>query len=230
MDALAIASLAMQDDLQRVNSISQNLANVSTTGYKREIPVSGRFDQHLRQAGAPSLAHDHSSGTLRTSASTLDLAIDGPGYFEVQTEHGLAYTRAGSLHVDARSRLVTAGGAVLNGVGGELVVTNAPLSIDPQGQVQQGERSVGQIKVVRFSNPDALVAIGNGLYGAGQAAIDQHQSGGQVRAGYLENANVSSAREMVHLSETMRHFEAMQKIIQGHDDAFDKAVRKLGDF
>jgi len=237
LDALSIAAVAMQNDLSRLNSISRNLANVVTPGYKREIPVSRMFADHVEDAagGSRNLASamaaiDPSAGTLRETGNPLDLAIEGDGYFEVATSTGLVYTRQGRMRVDTSGRFVTEQGFPLTGVGGEISVAGTSVTIDRDGQVKQGDRIAGRLKLVRFANPGELTPLGNGLFGQGGARIADTEATGMVRAGYQENSNVNSAQEMVKLSETVRHFEAMQKVMQGYDDAFERAIHKLGDF
>ena len=241
MDALSIVSIGMQDDLQRLSSISQNLANVTTPAYKREIAVTRSFDSHMEQARAAdgkgvvqqqanTVALDMSHGALRYTGNPLDLAIEGDGYFEVMTDKGPVYTRRGTLHIDTRGRIVTEQGNPLMGVGGELIVSGTSVTIDRNGEVRQADRQVGQVKLVRFANPNSLVALGNELFAQGSARLADTGTDGTIRAGYQEGSNVSSPQEMVRLTETVRHFEAMQKIMQGYDDAFEKALHKLGDF
>lgn len=241
MDALTIAAISMQDDLMRANSISQNLANVMTPGYKRVIP----FSQHMEMEGAASLSAavptslntpggqpviDPGPGMLRHTGNALDVAIEGNGYFEVMTEGGAAYTRFGTLHVEASGRLVTAQGYPLMGVGGELSVSESNVTIERNGEVRQGDRLVGQLKTVRFANPENMVALGNGIFGQGGARLADTRADAVVRSGYLESSNVSSPREMIRLTETLRHFESMQKVFQGYDEVMSKAIQKLGEF
>jgi flagellar basal-body rod protein FlgF len=240
VDVLAIIGAAMQDDLQRLSSASQNLANLSTAGYKREIHVPRGFDVHLQEASSAStgrapvtaseVVRDWRPGLLSPTGNRLDLAIDGEGYFEVMTERGVAYTRQGNVHIDARGRLVTAQDAVLMGENGELRVTNAPLTVQENGDVVQEGHTVGHIKLQRFANPQDMVALGSGMYSQGGAHVADSGAAGRVRAGYQENPNVNSTQEMVHLMETMRHFEALQRATQAYDGAVQKAIHKLGEF
>jgi flagellar basal body rod protein FlgG len=233
---MTIAGIGMQNDLQRMNSIGQNLANVLTSGYKREIPVTKSFDSHVQEAsGAAAVTDaptvDTTAGALRATANPLDVAIDGDGFFEVMTEQGPAYTRQGAFRTDVSGRLVTAQGLAVMGTGGEITLpTGLPVTIERNGDVRQADRIIGRIKLVHFENAQALSAIGNGLFSQGGAQFAESAASGVVRAGYQESSNVNSSQEMVRLTETMRHFEAMQKIMQGYDDSFDKAVRKLGEF
>jgi flagellar basal body rod protein FlgG len=116
------------------------------------------------------------------------------------------------------------------GVSGELVISGTTAQIDRNGEVREDDRVMGQIKLVRFSDPQDMVSLGNGAFYQGSARLADAGVDGNIRAGYLENSNVNSPQEMVRLTETLRHFEAMQKIMQGYDDAFEKALHKLGDF
>jgi flagellar basal-body rod protein FlgF len=237
LDAMTIASVAMQDDLQRMNSISQNLANVTTPGYKREIATTAPFAGHVEQAlgrgttaGTRAVVIDPRVGTLRQTGNPLDLAIDGEGYFELASEEGPAYTRQGAMHVDGRGVLVSESGLPVMGLGGEVALGAAAMTINPQGEIHQGERVVAQLKLVRFANAEALTPIGRGLYRQGTARLGDAATVGKLRTGYQENSNVNSAHEMVLLTETVRHFESMQKVMQGYNDAYETAIRKLGEF
>jgi flagellar basal-body rod protein FlgF len=245
MDALTIAGLSMQNDFIRLNTISQNLANVLTAGYKREIPVSRTFTSYINQITGPDTVAseaqlmnqeqvmlDASAGTLRFTSNPLDVAIDGDGFMEVVTDHGVAYTRQGNLRVDARGHLITGQGFPIMGLAGEITVSGAAIKINNNGEVTQDERVVGQIKLTRFANPNELVPLGNGLFDQGGARPADGAAGqnGTLKTGYQENSNVSSPQEMIRLTETVRHFESMQRIMQNYNDVMEKAISKLGDF
>ncbi len=243
MDAATIAAIGMQNDQLRLEAISQNVANVLTPGYKKQIVTGASFAEQVKgiveqartgqapmQGTMPSIAIDPRAGTLRVSSNPNDLAIDGDGYFEVATDHGPAYTRQATLRADVKGRLVGVQELPLMGVGGEMNVTSAPMAVAPNGDIRQGDRTVGRLKLVRFANPEALLPIGNGMYVQGKAQLAKTGVDGSFRSGFQENSNVSSPEEMVRLTETVRHFEALQKIIQGQDEALEKTMRKLGDF
>lgn len=243
MSATTIAAIGMQNDLARMDTISHNLANVLTPGYKKQISVSRAFSAQMDEGlaganpssakpatSAPTIALDASAGTLRYTNNPHDVAIDGEGFFEIAGPDGLAYTRQGNLRADAQGRLVGAQGLPVMGMGGEIMVTNAPITVDANGDVRQGDRLAGRLKVVRFANPGALTPAGGGMYTSANARLAEAGKDGTVKAGYLENSNVNSPQEMVRMTETVRHFEALQKIMQGYDEALDKTFRKLGEF
>jgi flagellar basal body rod protein FlgG len=236
MDLMAIAASGMRQDLQRVETISQNMANVLTPGYKKQIVQGTTFAQQVdgglaRAPDAPalSLSIDPAPGTLRYTGNPQQVAIDGAEFFEIAGKNGPAYTREGSFHTDVRGRLVGEHGFPVMGTGGEIVLQGA-YTIDANGDVRQGDRVAGRLKLVRFSNPEALVPQGGAMYAQGGALATESVNAPSLRIGYQENSNVSSPQEMVRLTEAVRHFEALQKIMQGYDDSLEKTIRKLGEF
>ncbi len=238
MDLMAIASTGMQGDLARMESISHNTANVLTPGFKRQIAVTSSFAAHLgtgarssaQSSGAPArTVLDLSSGVLRPTGNPHDVAIEGPGFFEIMTAAGVAYTKAGSLRTDLQGRLVTLQDAPVASIGGELRLASTPFTIAPNGNVIQDGRVAGRLKLVQFTHPDALVPVGNGIYQAGSSETLEAKTS-SLRIGFLEGSNVSSPQEMVRLTETVRHFESLQRLVQGYDETLEKTIRKLGEF
>jgi flagellar basal body rod protein FlgG len=243
MDLTSVAAVAMQNDQLRLESISQNIANVLTPGYKKQTVATSAFEVQMSAVqagralrlnaipGAPArLSIDAAAGALRSTGSLQDIAIEGPAFFEVQSPNGPAYSRQGALKVDLQGRLVGPHGMPVMGEGGEISLTGAPFRIAANGDVIQGERVAGRIKRVRFEHAHLLQPQGNGLYLQGAAVMAEPRSSEPLRPGFLENSNVSSPQEMVRLNETVRHFEALQRIVQGHDESLENAIRKLGDF
>jgi flagellar basal-body rod protein FlgF len=235
IDALTAASGSMAQDIARLSTISQNLTNTTTPAYKREVP----FEQALQRAGAEEAyglpaaqasAVDQRHGTLRFTGNPLDLALDGDGFFEVQTESGMAYTRRGDFRVDANGRLVTQGGQLVQGLGGPLQLSTAAPTIERDGRILDGEKLIGQLKLVSFGHPEQLTRTGGGLFQAAEAPTVLSDGATKVRQSHLEASNVNVASEMVKLVETMRHFEATQKVVQGVDEMMERALRKLGEF
>ena len=243
MDVMAIASIGMQADLARMESISHNTANALTPGYKRQVSVSSGFSVELSAAGSalklhaqspldrlPSVAIDPAAGALRPTGLATDVAIEGPGFFEVNTPDGIAYTRQGNLRADSQGKLVTGNNFTIGGAGGALRVTNAPFSVSPAGDITQDGRVIGRLKVVHFASPQNMIPRGAGLYVPGTAQQQENQPAAALRIGFLEGSNVNTPHEMVRLTETVRHFESLQKIVQGYDESLEKTIRKLGEF
>jgi flagellar basal-body rod protein FlgF len=235
--AIDIAARIMGDDLYRLNLVSQNLANANTTGYKKEVAVSRSFVDHL-EAGrhalavelpAQSSAVDPRQGPLVRTAGALDVALEGPGFFELGGAEQPVYTRHGAFRIDAGGRLVSATGLPVIGTGGEIQLSGTQPTIDKQGRVLEGERQVGQLKIMRFADAAALSPLGGGLYSAaspGEAVTESLA----VRQGFLESSNVVTLGEMMVLIGLTKRFEAAQRVVQGYDSMLGTAVSKLGEF
>ena len=250
---LSVALQSMHQDIARLDRVGMNLANALTPGYKRDVVVASPFLQVAdRLAGPGGLAQpdatgsvqilsDAHPGTLKSTEQSLDLALAGPGYFEVATDKGPAYTRQGNFHVDDRGRLVNAQGYPVLGKGGEIYLNSPTPVIDASGQVFEGSRAgvvtsksaavqtIGQIKVVDFDNPKTLQRLGDGLVAGSDNPSQMKDADIQIRQGFLENSNVNSMQEMLQLMQTMRHFESMQKVALGYDEMMGTAIRRLGE-
>lgn len=237
----------MQNDMQRLDRIALNLANVTTPGYRREVIATRPFVEVLDQMASPTPAQpaaafgtaksllDVRPGTLRMTGEPLDFAISGDAFFEVTTPEGAAYTRQGNFSLDARGRLVTAQGHAVMGKNGEIFLTTLKPVVDASGNITEplsaaaSGAPIAQLKLVRFENPASMQRLGDGLLAPGAAMVMASESDVQVRQGSLENANVSTVQEMVQLMQTMRHFESMQKVASGYDEMLGNAIRKLGE-
>lgn len=238
-NALITAVQSMNNDLRYMETVSQNMVNIATPGYKRAIPVAPAFDEAMRAAGASGVAGsvpavqtvvDLSAGAVKQTGRGWDLAISGDGYFELATADGLAYTRAGDFRLDARGRLVSQNGDPVQGLQGDLIVSGNGVSVDAGGRVMQEGREIGQLRIVRFEHPKTLVKTGAGLLRASTASGALQDPRPAVQSGYLESSNVAPMREMMALMQTTRHFEATQKLFQGYDEALGSAISKLGQF
>ena len=245
---LAIGLHSMHQDMNSLDRIAMNLTNTLTPGYQRAVSVNRPFATLVQgrlaspasvlggvdtaqavRAPLAELVNDSRPGTLRPTGNALDLALDGPGYFEIATAEGPAYTRQGNFQVDARGRLVTAQGDPVMGKGGEIFLNGGQPQIDAAGNVTTTGGAQAQLKIVRFDDAAHMARLGNGLLGASGVAGVMDDADVKLRQSYLENANVSSMQEMVQLMQTMRHFESMQRVVQGYDDMLGTAIRKLGD-
>lgn len=165
-EILAITLASMQQDMNRMDRVALNLANVSTPGYKREVVAmrpfvdamsdvssaenlnggvsSGATSSERSQAsGAMQVLFDTRPGTLKLTGEPLDLALAGDGFFEISTDNGLAYTRQGNFQVDARGRLVTAQGHPVMGKNGEIYLTTPTPVVDSSGNVTEPNATTG---------------------------------------------------------------------------------------
>jgi flagellar basal-body rod protein FlgG len=249
----AIGLHSMHQDMNGLDRIAMNLTNSATPGYQRAVAVQHPFaalvagplapqatvwtgvDTALAEQAPPvDIVNDTRPGTLKATGASLDLALAGAGWFEIATSAGPAYTRSGSFHVDARGRLVTAQGDAVMGKSGEIFVEGRDVAIDGAGRVRDRAAAddaapLAQLKIVRFDDAARMARLGNGLLdGAGAPAV-LDDADIDVRQGYLENANVGHMQEMVQLMQTMRHFESMQRVVQGYDEMLGTAIRRLGE-
>jgi flagellar basal-body rod protein FlgF len=235
MDNVLSAVLgSLHADMARMDRVAMNIANLQTPGYKREVvaalPFAARVD-----AATVAVHTDQRPGTLKATGQSLDLALSGPGWFEVATPAGPAYTRQGNFRLDAAGRLVTQQGDPVMGTGGEIVLAYPTPGVDSMGRVFEapgGVRSAGtpvaQLRIVRFE-PGPVQRLGDGLVLPQGAPVAVSGEAVQVRQGYLEGSNVSPMHEMVSLLESVRHLETLQKVALGYDEMLGTGIRKLGE-
>jgi len=241
-DALAITEAGMLNDVQRLHSIGHNVANAGTVGFKREIAATRPFVEYLD--GAPptddpagmstrmrpvmTLHLDHSDGALKYTGNPLDVGLEGAGFFAVATAAGEAYTRQGNFRLDANGRMVTAGGQPLVGMGGDIQLSRPDPRIDAQGNVWEGTTQVGRLKIVEIKNIDGMARLGEGLFLPDAGDVSTSEST-RVRQGFSEVSNVVAMNEMIKMIETVRHFEASQRLLRGYDAMLDRAINNGGE-
>ena len=242
-DAIAALSDAMRNDSETLRVIGQNVANIDTVAYRREIAVTrASFDQVADQIAdqvadqaraeiaAPTQHEtviDQRAGTLKSSSEPLNLALEGPGFFVVETPDGggEALTRRGDFRLDNDGRLVTQQGLPVLGKNGAVHLAGTP-QIAADGTVRVAGEVVTQLRIAQVSPESKLTPLGADLYGGAQ--LSQDDSSARVRQGFLETSNVDSVQEMLRLIETMRHFEGVQRFVRGYDDMMSKAISELG--
>ncbi len=220
---------------------SQNIAASGIPGYrKREVEFSmenaGSLPSGVANGNAAQPAAFPSSrvsvafhpGQLVGTGRELDVAIQGDGFFAVQTGDGnTAYTRAGSFYTNAERVLVDAQGNTLLGEGGapvQLLPDGGPLAIAPDGTLSQDGQQIGRLTVQRFADPGRLTPLAGGLFAAGDQPPEAVENPTLVQ-GSLENSNVQPVAEMVNLIQISRAYEAAQKVISSRDDTLDKTIR-----
>jgi flagellar basal-body rod protein FlgG len=231
---IALSGLrARVDDLDR---LAADIANVGTAGYKgvREARAAARrelFEATLETAidttfGGSRL--DTRAGAIAGTGRSLDLAIDGAGFFVVQTASGERYTRNGHFTLDPERRLVTEDGSVVLGEGGPITLSEGEIRVDQDGSVWSGTTESGRLRVVSFENPGALVQEHSSrLTANGQAAVPVTEP--TVRAGSLEQSNVSVSDRLAELTTVARGFEALQKALSVlMNDIDGRAIESFG--
>ena len=251
MRALAIAATGMNAQQLNVEVTANNIANINTTGFKRgRAEFTDLLYQTERLAGAPerggesavpegaqlglgvratAIRNLHQQGSLVSTANKLDLALNGPGWFQISGADGeTLYTRAGAFNKNADGQLVTADGyAVEPSI---TIPANAvEVLINQTGQVfaridgQTALQDLGQLTLASFVNPSGLDPLGGNLYrqtdasGSATSGAPGDVGFGSVHQGYLENSNVDSVREITHLIAAQRAYELNSKVIEAAD-------------
>ncbi len=240
-----IAASGMVAQEAKQSAISNNLANASTPGFKRDIAVGESFSDIVSglarspvgrlgmSTAITAVYSDLSPGSMASTENPFDLAIEGDGMFEIQTDTGIRYTRTGNFKLDAESYLVTRDGHRVMGVDGPIRVDGS-LVVQDDGGVYSGGEFRGQLRVMIPAADDVLVKVGGGLFRerdgiAGAAGMVQAQPGeARVIQGALESANVNVVREMVDMIAGYRTYEAAQRALLSHDALLDKAVNEVG--
>ena len=258
--AMHIARTGLDAQNQRMRVISNNLANVNTTGFKRDRAAFETLSyQTVTANGAPSTAETRyatglnlgtgvriqgtarieTQGTLAQTGNSLDLALDGDGYFQVQLPGGqLGYTRAGNFARSPEGLLVTSEGyQVLPGIAippGATQITigsDGTVSVSVQGQPQPVQ--AGQLQVATFQNAAGLQPIGENYLaetaGSGpvQVGIAGIEGRATIRQGMLEGSNVNVVEELVDMIETQRAYEVNSKMISATDQMLQYANQNL---
>ena len=221
-----VAQMAGQD------TTSNNLANANTPGFKRDVTCfssiySGQLmGKHAAAVGVMG-ACDSSQGTFQETGNPLHLALDGEGYFMVQTSDGPTCTRNGSFTLRADGTLVTSSGDPVLGNSGPIRLGPGEVKIDERGRIFQKGKQVDALEIVRPASTSAMRKMGSGLTDA-SGAIPLAASEVRVRQGSLESSNVNAIGEMVSMIAGLRAYEAGQKAIQAQDETLQKLVNDVG--
>jgi len=224
MDAgLFHASAAMRAGEKRLETIAHNIANVGTRGYKRETT----FTHALQSKGARGTqvstrsTPDLSQGQLESTGNALDLALEGSGWFVVESPGGRSYARDGSFRVDDRGTLVTQDGQPVawKGSRGTLRAVGETVVVDSDGRVRQGETDVGQLDIVDLEDPTSLEPVGEGRWIAAPGAREL-PSKALVRQGSVENSNVEAMDELVALITIQRSFESAATAVRTIEQSY----------
>ncbi|HYG59209.1 MAG TPA: flagellar hook-basal body protein [Symbiobacteriaceae bacterium] len=251
------SSSGMLADQRRLDVVANNLANVTTTGFKRETTVSKTFPELLvhrvndQDAAGRTIAPTAigrmgigtflvstsarlTTGSLQQTGNPLDVALAGDGFFAVRTPQGIRYTRQGSFVQNAEGTLVTPQGHPVLVNGSPVTAAQGRLTINNRGEVLEGDRVRGQLTVATTQQLGAVRKEGDGLWaqaGAAEAStlVLPFESTGryELKVGYLEGSNVEAVTEMVEMMETMRSFEANQRALQVQDETLGRAVTEI---
>jgi len=235
-----------QAQAQRMEIISNNLANAETVGFKRQLAIfQARFAEATQRGqdypGSGSINDvgggvevretrtDFRQGALRQTNRESDVAIDGDGFFEIQNGNQRLLTKAGNFTLDQNSRLVTqTGRPVLSADGAPIVLPGqGPWHINTDGSVVQQENIVATLSVVAPESTNRLIHAGENMFSLPQGGTATTVANPQVLSGYVEQSTVDPMTEMMQLIEATRAFEANTKLIQHQDSAVGNLLGRV---
>lgn len=240
---LYTSAAGMLAESTRNDVTANNLANINTTGYKKDAAVLKSFPELLIQrindqkktdpqpkvklgtlgtgAMVDEIITSHEQGAIKETSNPFDLAIEGEGYFTVQNQRGTFYTRNGAFTVDGQGFLVNSQGDYVLGQAGPVKIGNSSdVVIDGAGKVTVDGKQITTLRIVPIANKAALTKIGDSLFTGGQPG----GTVGQVKQRFLEASNVNPITEMVNMITISRAYEANQKVITAHDQTLSLAM------
>lgn len=228
-DTIQAISRSLNVDIATLNTISNNIANSGTPGFRAERSLPS-FQAHLdgsqsQDSTASSISIDQSDGPVSETGRSLDLALRGQGFFEVQRGSETLLIRAGNFRLDADGRLVNGKGDLVLGAGGPISLDTEHVRVDAKGAIWSGDKAMGELKLVGVAEPEKLVPS-EGAFRYDGALSDFR---GRVQQGALEHTNVNIADQSIRLMELTRHVESVQRAISIYDKAMDTGINHLGE-
>jgi flagellar basal-body rod protein FlgG len=250
---LYTSALGMMTQMKRMDVIADNLANVNTTGFKRDkVALRSFTEELLKRLDDPGDQpyHDvpmgrisqgvfiddiytsHESGALKRTGGALDAAINGQGFFVVVVlgEDGQAsrmYTRDGSFSMDADGSLITKEGNRVLGETGAVSIPQGTVSISEEGAISVNGEHIDTLLLVDFQDARQLRKHGDNLFYAVEGAAEAEFTGA-ISQGFLEASNVNPVREMTEMIAMARAYDANQRMIVSHDSILNRTVNDIG--
>jgi len=253
---LYIAASGMDAALNRQNVIANNMANLTTVGFKQNRSVDLAFpthlfariqDQHMKLLDGTSelrptigfmgggvvpqeVATDYSQGPRVETKNPLDFALTGPGFFAVKGPHGQTLlTRAGNFSLDGDGRLVTQDGYPVQGRASEIFIDGSQVTVDEEGNLSVDGKAQDQLRLVTVPDEAALQKAGHSLYSVPEGVkVNFEPDSVQVQQGFVEQSNVNGVREMVDMIDVARAYDLNAKIITTMDEVMTKAATSVG--
>lgn len=233
------AASGMLVESTRMDVTSNNLANVDTAGFQKQVahiysfpdtPISRVYQgqrQVIGRLGTGALVEgsytSFAPGSLKTTENPLDMAIVGEGFFTIETSEGPRYTRDGRFTIDPTGYLTTLDGNLVRGESGRIYVGEAEeVLLNEEGDIFIDGEVVDKLLLVQFADAQGLARRGANLYEALPEAGNATISEAKLAPGVIEMANVNVVREMVDLIKIQRAYEANQKVVQAYDETLGK--------
>jgi flagellar basal-body rod protein FlgF len=232
-DAIAMLGDSMRADAEALRVTSQNIANVQTSGYRREVSVL-EFESMARKAASIDLltptvrvANDFRTGSLQQADGMWNVALQGDGYFVLNTPSGEQVTRRGDFALDSTGKLVSHDGFAVLGDGGEITPPSGAPTIESDGTIRVNGQLVDRLRRVTV-DPSELVSNGDSNFALKSSSSLTEGGVSTVKQGFIETSNVTPTDELLRLMETMRHFDMTQQFVRGASDMLNNAITTLG--
>ncbi len=225
--------------LRGTQVLSNNLANADTPGFRAERAVFAEFLQPRAETAAPgdratayaidrATWRDTAAGSVSTTGNPFDLALRGDGFFAVETPRGERYTRAGRFALAGDGKLTDGeGNAVLDARGTPIAIgpNDTRVEVRGDGSVHSENGPIGQLRVVRFADPQKLRAEGSRLYASDEPGAPAERPG--VVQGAVENSNVQPVAEITTLTAQMREFQFATQFVEREGERLSSAVERI---
>ena len=220
---------------------ASNIANANTPGFKAEsvvfsdylvqqkgiaTPMGGRAVQMVQDRAT---WRDYTEGQLLKTGNPLDLALQGDGFFTVQTNQGVRYTRSGRFSMSAAGNIVDTSGNTLLGTDGKPISVppeSTALTVDADGSISSDGSSIGKFRVVQFDDPQTMQAEGSSLFSSKQPPRDVASP--QIMQGSVEGANVEAISQVTQMMAEMREFEFASQFVDGEAQREQSAIDRIG--
>lgn len=221
--------------MRKLDVASQDLANVNTSGYKGQRlafseVLAGGLPASPRAGGFVAVSEqrtDFSQGQHQSTGNVFHLAVDGEGYFVLDTPRGERYTRSGGFTLSADGTIITPAGEPLLGENGPLQATGSKFEVGLDGTVSSENGEIGKLRIVRFADNRLVVKEGANLFRAAPTNVED-VSAPRVTQGNLEQSNVSPIDSMVAMITIQRQFEAYERAMKLMDGATQKMIADAG--
>lgn len=242
MENISYIGLSQQMALQSMMDASaNNIANMNTTGYKGQRVLFVDYlnkgdDRYARPKDAIHQVLDYATyrdttqGALQQTGNSLDVALEGDGYFVTSGQNGTRYTRNGSFSLNTDRQLITSTGALVQGDGGPIEIPQEAhhITISPEGMVSTEQGEIGQLQIATFGAEQKLNEMGDGSYSAPQGVTPGPATAAtRVVQGAVEGSNVNPVLEMNNMVEVLRQYQNMYKMLQNDDERIRGAIQKL---
>ena len=224
---------AYENQSKYFSTITNNLTNAQTPGFKRDVPLFRPFlEQRMGLSSPYPLISEtrtlFQQGDLHQTGNPFDLAIEGDGFFKLQTPHGIRYTRAGNFRLNEQGVLTHTDGFPVMGRNGEIVLKGRTVTVGKDGTVEVDGAQIDQIAVAAFPDPGLLRKEGQNLFRVEDPRQEKKSEASQVHQGTLEASNVNPIEEMVKLIDSLRTYESCLKMIQSQDELDSRAANDVG--